>query len=81
MKKKSKKGKYLAPSLCALLIALVALFYIAIGLWAMLVEPIATPMLLIFIAVPAVMLFGIIYSLIERYKEIQGGEEDDSADY
>ncbi len=81
MKKKSKAGKYIAPTLCALLVMVIALFYLGIFLWCMLVEPIATPMLALFILGPAAVLFGIIYSLVERYHEIKGGEEDDSADY
>lgn len=81
MKKKSKAGKYVAPTICAVLVALIALFYLSIGLWAMYIEPIAAPMLAIFILVPGVVLVGIIAALWQRYKEIEGGEEDDASQY
>ncbi len=70
-----------AAVVCGVAVALVALLYLGIGLWAAFVEPIALPVLAGFILVPGAILFGIIYATLERIREIKGGEEDDSSHY
>lgn len=80
MKKKPSGWKYVAPTLCAVLVGLFALGYIALGVMGAFVGmPIF--MVLLTVALPAAALFGIIYCLLERYKEISGGEDDDFSNY
>lgn len=80
MKKKPSGWKYVAPTLCAALVGLFALGYIAMGVMGVFAGmPVALGLLTV--ALPAAALFGIIYCLLERYKEIRGGEDDDFSNY
>ncbi len=80
MKKKPGLGRYIAPTLCAVAVGLFALAYIALGMaGAFAGMPVVVAVLVI--AVPAAVLFGIIYCLLERYHEIRGGEDDDFSNY
>lgn len=80
MKKKPSGWKYVAPTLCAALVGLFALGYIAMGVMGVFAGmPVALGLLIV--ALPAAALFGIIYCLLERYKEIRGGEDDDFSNY
>lgn len=81
MERKGKGGKYAAAVVCGVAAGLLALIYVAVGLWMIFVEPIALPILLLVLIGPAAVLFGAIYVTLERIKEIKGGEEDDSRDY
>ena len=64
----------------AIIIALIlpALFVI---LWANGQDPLPKPLLVLFIAVPAIVIACIVAVLIQRIKEIKGGEEDEAAQY
>ena len=50
-------------------------------LWANGQDPLPTGLLLLILAVPIVVIICIVAVLIERIKEIQGGEEDEAAQY
>ena len=64
----------------AIIIALIlpALFVI---LWANGQSPLPIPVLIAIIAVPVVVIACIVAVLIQRIKEIKGGEEDEAAQY
>ena len=79
MKQKPRGGKYVAPTVCALLVILLAAFYLALFLFAALVAPV--PFLFLFILIPGAVIVGVIVALIQRYKEIEGGEEDEASKY
>lgn len=78
--KKPGGWRYVAPTLCAALVGLFALAYIALGV-AGAFSGMPMVMVLLIVALPAAVLFGIIYCLLERYKEISGGEDDDFSNY
>ena len=81
LKKKPKLGRLLASAVCAVIAMLVPLLYGVIGILGLLAEPAAAPVLLLFLLIPAAVITGLILALIQRYKELKGGEEDASADY
>ena len=54
---------------------------IALVLWGNHQDPLPPALLLIVLAVPAAVIFGVIAVLVQRIKEIKGGEEDDAAQY
>ena len=54
---------------------------IALVLWGNHQDPLPPLLLLIVLAVPAAVIFGVIAVLVQRIKEIKGGEEDDAAQY
>ena len=54
---------------------------IALVLWGNHQDPLPPVLLLIVLAVPAAVIFGVIAVLVQRIKEIKGGEEDDAAQY
>ncbi len=64
----------------AIIIALILPALIVI-LWANGQEPLPTPMLILFVAIPVVVIACIVAVLIQRIKEIKGGEEDEAAQY
>ncbi len=75
-----KRGSLIAAMVfCVLMIAVEALF-----LWAVRADPEAAPpffVLAVCIAVPAVFIVGTVIALVQRLKEIEGGEEDAAAQY
>ena len=60
----------------ALMLALILIF-----IWGYSVDPIPLGLLLIFIAIPCVVIIGVLLALKERFKEIEGGEENEAAKY
>ena len=64
----------------AIIIALI-LPALVIILWANGQDPLPRPLLALFIAVPAIVIACIVAVLIQRIKEIKGGEEDEAAKY
>lgn len=84
IKKKDVKAKYAgaigaAVVMIALMAALIALF-----VWAFTVDPAESPplpLMVVFCAIPAVVVIGILIALVQRIIQIKGGEEDAAADY
>lgn len=54
---------------------------IALMIWGNTQEPIPLLLLLFLIAIPAVIIIGVIAALVGRMKEIEGGEEDEASKY
>ena len=50
-------------------------------LWANRQDPLPPVLLLLVLALPTAVIFGVIVVLIQRLREIRGGEEDDAAQY
>ncbi len=76
-----KPNKYVAPTVCAVLVILLMTFYLALFLFVSFVAPIPIPFLLLYILIPGTVIVGVIVALRQRYKEIEGGEEDDASQY
>jgi len=53
-------------------------------IWAFTVDPADAPplpLMLVLIAIPAVIILGVLLALFQRIKEIQKGEADDAKNY
>lgn len=77
LKRDTKKRKA-GPIIAAAVIVLVFLAYV---LWIISAEDIPVFALIIFIAVPTVIIVGVILALSQRLKEIEEGEEDEASKY
>lgn len=74
---RKKRGSLLAALVFCLLLAAV----VVLLLWAALLDPEAAPPLFIMMALLAIPLAGVLIALLQRLKEIEGGEEDVAAQY
>ena len=73
-----KKNPYIAPIIVAVLVVLYFIFY---GYMATVIDGMPFVARIVFIAIPVVMIIVMIYTLIERIKEIKKGENDDLGKY
>ncbi|MEG0765926.1 MAG: MerR family transcriptional regulator [Pseudoflavonifractor sp.] len=84
IKKKDTRSKYIGPIVAAgVFIAFMAVI-IAFLVWAMAVDPANAPpwgLFLFIIAIPAVIIIGVLLALVQRMKQIKGGEEDAASEY
>lgn len=79
-RKQKKIGALIAAAVFGMLMAAVDVFF----LWAFITEPEGAPPLLFFmiiLAVPAVFAIGVLAALLQRMKEIDGGDEDAAVKY
>ena len=84
VKKKDAPAKYTGAIIAALVMVLMMAGFIALMVWAFTVDPIDAPPLPLFIfilAVPAAVIIGVFIALIQRFKQIKGGEEDAASQY
>ena len=75
--RKKTFGALLGASFMILFMALIA----GILLWANTQDPLPLGILLVILAVPAVIIICVLVVLAQRIKEIEGGEEDEAAQY
>ena len=84
IRKKDTMARYLGPVIAALdFVGLMGLT-IAFLVWACTVDPVDRPplgLLIFLIAAPMVVIVGVVLALIQRIKQIQGGEEDAASQY
>ena len=67
----------------AVMIALMA-GVIVLMLWAFKVDPLGAPpwpILVLLIGIPAVIILGVLFAMIQRWRELKGGEEDEARKY
>ena len=84
IKKRDTYTKYLAPTVAALIFIALMVGVIALILWGLTVEPEGAPpvgLIIFLIAIPVVLILGVLLALGQRFKEIKGGEEDAAAQY
>lgn len=79
-KEDQKKKKY-GPLIAATVMVLLMCATIALLIWANSVEPIPFGLLLFIIAMPAAIIVGVLLALRQRFKEIEGGEENEASKY
>lgn len=72
-----KRGSVIA----AIAFIMIMIFLICVFIWGYLTDPIPIWMLGVFVLVPIVVIMAVIISLIQRIKEIEGGEEDVARKY
>lgn len=78
------RGRYAAPALAAAVIILLMAALIALMAWAFAVDPVGAPplpLLVVLVALPAVVILGVLLALAQRWKEIGKGEEDEARKY
>ena len=84
IKKKDVKTKYVGAIISAAVMVVLMAAVIGVMVWAFLTEPEQSPplpLVVFFCAVPGAMIAGVVIALVQRLKQIKGGEEDASADY
>ena len=75
--KKRKKGTVIAAVIMTLLMFLM----MGLVLWGNTQDPLPIGILLIILAIPGVVVVGVVLALKQRLKEIEGGEEDEASKY
>jgi len=79
------KVKRYVPATAASVVMIVLMAgVIALMLWAFKVDPVGAPpwpLLALLIGIPAVVILGVLLAVIQRWREIGGGEEDEARKY
>lgn len=70
-----------ASIISAIFMILVMLSALAVMVWGMFEDPIPLPFALVFMAIPVLVIIGILAALMQRMKEIEKGEEDEAGKY
>ena len=84
IKKKDTMSRYLGPLGAALIFIAFMAGIIALLVWAFTVDPAEAPplpVIIAFIAIPAAVIIGVLVALVQRFKQIKGGEEDAASQY
>lgn len=79
-----KKKRYVAAALAAAVMIILMLGIIALLVWTFSVDPVNAPpwsLVVFLIAIPIVIILGILIAMGQRWKEITGGEEDEARKY
>ena len=83
-KNDTKRKKFLAPVICAAVMALLMAGCIRLYLWAFKTDPLGAPplpVLVLLIALPAAVILGVIVALVLRVKELKTDEFEDAKKY
>lgn len=78
--KSDQKKKY-GPIMAAIVMIALMLATILLFIWASTVDPIPFGLLVVFIAMPLAVIVGVLLALKQRFKEIEGGEENEASKY
>lgn len=84
IKKKDTITRYLGPVVAALVFVAMMGALIAFMVWGLTVDPQDAPplgLMIALIAIPGVVIVGVLLALWQRIKQIQGGEEDAASQY
>ena len=84
VKKKDAHAKYAGAVIAALVMVALMAGLIALFVWAFTVDPADAPplpLLIFILALPSAVIVGVFIALIQRFKQIKGGEEDAAAQY
>lgn len=79
-----RPARYAGAAVWALLITALMIAVIALMVWGFAVDPADAPplaLMLVLVAIPGVIILGVLLALFQRIKEIQKGEEDDAKNY
>lgn len=79
--RQDRKVKYVAPVVAAALMMLFMGAFTALLGWAIWSDPEIPRWTLVFLAAPAALIVGVAVALVQRFKQIRGGEEDAAAQY
>lgn len=84
IKKHDTLRRYVGPIIAAAVFIAFMAGIIALLVWAFNVDPLDAPPLplgLFLVAIPGVTILGVLLALLQRFKQIRGGEEDAAAKY
>lgn len=84
IKKHDTRAKYISPLGAALVFVAFMAGVIALLVWAFTVDPADAPplpLLIFLVGIPAVVIVGVVVALVQRFKQIKGGEEDAASQY
>lgn len=81
IQKQDKAQRYRGALLAALVFMLLMAALEGMLVWAMITDPIPWPLAVCFLAVPAVMVVGVLLALRDRFRQIEEGEEELAAKY
>lgn len=76
--------RYVSPALAAVIMIALMAGVIALMVWAFTIDPADAPpvaLMAILVAIPAVIILGILLALVQRRREIRRGEEDEARKY
>ncbi len=79
-----KARRYVPPTAAAVLMIALMAGVIALLVWAFSLDPAAAPpmaIMAVLVAIPAVVILGIVLALVQRWGEIHRGEEDEARKY
>ena len=79
-----KPVRYAGAVVMALLTTVLMAAIIALMVWGFAVDPADAPplaLVAVLVAIPGVVILGVLLALFQRIKEIQKGEEDDAKNY
>ena len=82
--KKDKPRRYTAPIIAAAVMFLLMGGLVALIVWGVRISPEEAPPLgvvLILTAIPIIIIVGVLLALVQRLKQIKGGEEDAASQY
>ena len=83
-KRDMKRRRYVMPVVMAILMSLLMAALIWLFLWAFETDPVGAPplpLLALFVAVPTLVILGVLIALFQRIREIGRGEEDEAKKY
>lgn len=83
-KNDARPVRYAGAAVMALLTTALMVGIIALMVWGFTVDPADAPpmaLLAVLVAIPGVVILGVLLALFQRIKEIQKGEEDDAKNY
>ena len=82
--KQDKRVKYVGPIIAALCMVALMAGLIALVIWGFTISPEEAPplgVIVVLAAIPAAVILGVLGALLQRIKQIKGGEEDAASQY
>lgn len=82
--KQDTKRRYAPPIIAAVVMALLMAALIWLFLWAFETDPVGAPplpLLVLFVAIPGVVILGVVIALVQRIRELGKNEADDAKNY
>ena len=79
----TKRVRYVAPAVVTVLTVLLMAGLIALMLYGFALEedPVPMPLVVVLVAIPGVVIFGVLLAVAQRFREIEKGEADDAKQY
>ncbi len=84
VKKQDKPARYVAPVAAAIVMLVLMAGVLTLIIWGFTISPEEAPplwLVLILAAIPLIIIVGVLLALVQRLKQIKGGEEDAASQY